>query len=133
MLPRLRAELDARPSGHLVYLVTEWGKPYSAAKSFGNRFKSWCKQAGIPHCAAHGIRKAATTFKAEDGAAEHELKAIFGWTTLKQADVYTRKANKRKLADSGMDHLDRDYTTNESVPPETGVEASGTMRGNKAC
>ena len=58
ILPVLRAELDANPSGHLAYLVTEWGRPYASPKAFTNRFKSWCRQAGLPHCTAHGLRKA---------------------------------------------------------------------------
>ncbi len=133
MLPALRAELDACPSGQLVYLATEFGRPYASPKAFGNRFKAWCKQAGLPHCSAHGLRKAAATFAAEDGATAHELMALFGWTTLKQAENYTRKADKKKLGDSGMNHMDQDYTANESVPPETGVEADGPMKGKKAC
>ncbi len=58
ILPVLRAELDANPSGHLAYLVTEWGRPYASPKAFANRFKSWCRQAGLPHCTAHGLRRA---------------------------------------------------------------------------
>lgn len=133
ILPALRAELDANPSGHLNYLVTEWGRPYSSPKAFGNRFKAWCEQARLPHCSAHGLRKAGATIAAEDGATAHELMAMFGWTTLKQAEVYTRKVDRIKLADSGMHHLDPDHSTNESVPPDQAVEAGGTIKGKKAC
>ena len=79
-----------------------------------------------------GLRKAGATIAAEDCATAHELMAMFGWTTLKQAEVYTR-ADRVKLADSGMHHLDPDHSANESVPPDSGVEAGGTIKGKKAC
>ena len=37
ILPELRAVLGATPSGHMSYLVNEWGKPFTAA-GFGNKF-----------------------------------------------------------------------------------------------
>ena len=131
MLPALRTELDASPSGHLVYLVTKRGRPYASAKVFSNRFKAWCVQAGLPHCSFHGLRKAGATFAAENGATAHELKAMYGWKTLKQAALYTDKADEKRLADGAIDLVDPDYTTNESVPPEREVAFGGTIRGKK--
>ncbi len=131
MLPVLRAELDASPSGHLVYLVTEWGRPYASPKAFGNRFKSWCIQAGLPHCTAHGLRKAGATRAAENGATEHQLMAMFGWDSPQQAALYTRKANRKRLAAEAMHKLLPGHTENESVPPEGAVASGGTMRGKK--
>ncbi len=131
ILPILRAELDANPSGHLAYIVSEWDRPYASSKAFGNRFKSWCKQAGIPHCTAHGLRKAGATRAADNRATEHELMAIFDWDSPKQAALYTRKANRKRLAAEAMHKLLPGHTENESVPPESAVEAGGTMRGKK--
>ncbi|MFP6758199.1 MAG: site-specific integrase, partial [Alphaproteobacteria bacterium] len=132
ILAALRVELDAGPTGHLCYLVTEWGKPYSSPNSFGNRFKSWCRQAGLPHCSAHGLRKAGAVFAAEQGATPHQLMAIFGWKSLRQAELYTRAANEKKLAAQAMHLLDPDRTENKSVPPQRAVASSGTMRGKKS-
>jgi integrase/recombinase XerD len=42
------------PSNHAAFLVTEHGKPYSVA-GFGNKFREWCNDAGLPHCSAHGL------------------------------------------------------------------------------
>ncbi|MCE3248703.1 MAG: integrase family protein, partial [Geminicoccaceae bacterium] len=56
------------------------------------------------HCSAHGLRKAGATIAAENGATEHQLMAIFGWDSPKQAALYTRAANRRKLAGGAM-HL----------------------------
>ena len=94
IIPELRAVIDATPSSHLSYLVTEHGRPYATAKAFGNRFKSWCRQAGLDHCSAHGLRKAGATIAADRGTPAHALMAIYGWTTLKQAELYTREADR---------------------------------------
>jgi len=101
ILPRLAATINATPSEHLTYLVTEFGKPFTVA-GFGNWFKRRCREAGLPHCTAHGLRKAGPTIAAEAGATEHQLMAIFGWESPKQAALYTRKANRRKLAAAAM-------------------------------
>ena len=131
MLPILRAEIDASPSGHLVYLVTEYGRPYATAKSFGNRFKSWCRQAGLPHCSSHGLRKAGTIRVFENGGTEAEAMAIYGWDSPKQAALYGKKVNRKKLANGAMHLLDADYKANESVPSDSAVASGGTNRGKK--
>lgn len=103
ILPELRAIIDATPSNHMTYLVTKFGKPFSAP-GFGNWFRDQCNAAGLPHCAAHGIRKYDATTAAENGATEHQLMGMFGWDDPKQAAIYTRKARQKKLARAGM-HL----------------------------
>jgi hypothetical protein len=45
---------------------------------------------------------AAATVAAENGATAHELMAIFGWLSLKEAERYTRGAERAKLAERGM-------------------------------
>ena len=132
VLPALRAELDASPSGHLAYLVSEWDRPYASPNAFGNWFKRQCVAAGLPHCTAHGLRKAGATFAAEQGATEHQLMAIYGWDSPKQAALYTKAANRKRLAADAMPLVDPGYSGNESVPPERAVESGGTTRGRKA-
>ncbi len=77
ILPELRAIIDATSSGQLIYLVTEFGKAFTAA-GFGNKFRNWCDAAGLKHCSAHGFRKTGATIAAENGATPHQLDAIFG-------------------------------------------------------
>jgi integrase len=96
ILPPLRVSIDATQTGHLVYLVTAFGKPHSA-KGFGNWFKKRCREAGLKELSAHGLRKLGAQRCAEAGASEHQLMALFGWTNPQQAAVYTRKANRAKL------------------------------------
>ena len=42
----LREILDAGPAGDLTYLVTEFGKPFTA-NGFGNKFGDWVEEAGL--------------------------------------------------------------------------------------
>lgn len=101
ILPAVREAIDAAPSANMTYLVTEWGRPFTA-NGFGNRFRKWCDEAGLKHCSAHGLRKAGATIAAENGATPHQLGAIFGWTTLRQAEGYTRRANQERMASEAM-------------------------------
>jgi integrase len=116
ILSILQAVIDATPSGHMTYLVTAFGKPFTPA-GFGNWFRRRCDDAGLPHCSAHGLRKAGATIAADNGATEHQLMAICGWDSPKQAAVYTRAANRRKLAGDAMHLLVAERAGNESVPP----------------
>jgi integrase len=103
MLPELVETLKAGPTGDLAFIVGERGKPMSK-ESFGNWFREACEKAGCPG-SAHGLRKALATRLANDGATSHELEALFGWRGGGMASLYTRKANRTKLAGSAMDKL----------------------------
>jgi len=132
VLPQLCAIIDATPSGHLNYLVTEQGRPYSTAKSFGNWFKRQCEMAGLPHCTAHGLWKAGATIAAERGAPERALMAIYNWRAAKQADTYTRTADRKKLAADFMHYVVPERKADKIVPLSDAVPTGGTKRGKKA-
>lgn len=104
ILPELQKVLEASPVGDLTFLVTQHGRPF-AVSGFGNWFRQRCNEAGLPHCTSHGLRKAAATVAAENGATAHELMSIFGWLTLKEAERYTRAAERTRLAERGMGRL----------------------------
>jgi integrase len=131
ILPELQAAIEATPSSQLSFIVTEFGRPFTAA-GFGNRMREWCNKAGLPNCSAHGLRKAAATIAADNGASAHQLMAIFGWKTLKQAEHYTRKADRRRLASDGMQFISLGQIENESVPPEPSVPIGGQKMANSA-
>jgi integrase len=58
-----------------------------------------CRAAKLPsRCTSHGLRKAAATYLAELGATDHHLMAWFGWSSISQAQVYTRAARGKVLA-----------------------------------
>jgi integrase len=98
VLPALQAAIDAIPKAeHLTFLVTESGKPFTAA-GFGNYFRDQCDLAGLPGLSAHGLRKAGATRLAEAGATDHEIMAWGGWTTVREVQRYTKAANRKRLA-----------------------------------
>jgi integrase len=105
VLPILSEAIAAGPTGNLTFLMTEFGKPFTAA-GFGNWFRDRCDEAGLPRCSAHGLRKAAATIAADNGATDRELMAMFGWQSEGQATTYTRKVNRKRLAASGMELID---------------------------
>jgi len=115
LLADLAKELDRVPAGRLTFLVTEYGKPFSD-KGLGNKMRQWCDEAQLFHCSAHGLRKAGASIAAENGATSDQLKAIFGWTTSQQADLYTRAARRKVLAKDGAKLLIPDRNENKSVP-----------------
>lgn len=53
----------------------------------------------------HGLRKAGATIAADNGATDSQLMAIFGWTTKKQTTLYTRNADRKRLAGETMHKL----------------------------
>lgn len=109
ILPELQKRLDDQPAKQMTYLVTEYGKPFTV-NGLGNKMRDWCDEAGLFHCSTHGLRKAGATIAAENGATDDELMAIFGWTTKKQTTLYTKQANRKKLAAGAIHKLKRDPT-----------------------
>jgi len=102
--PDLAASIAASKLGNMTFLITEYGKPFTA-NGFGNKFKDWCRQADLPHCSAHGVRKATSTALAEAGATPHEIMAITGHQTLEEVERYTKTASRKKTADAAMAKL----------------------------
>ena len=99
--PELRAILDVSKTGHLAFLTTVQNKPFSEM-GFSNWFRKVCDAAGLPHCSAHGLRKAAARRLADAGATTHEIAAFTGHKTLREVENYTRAANMKKLAVSAQ-------------------------------
>jgi integrase len=58
--------------------------------------------AGLRHCSAHGLRKAAARRLAEAGCTAHEIAAITGHASLREVARYTEAADRRRLAASAM-------------------------------
>jgi integrase len=102
--PRLQTSLASQKLGHLVILIAKDGKPYTE-KGFGNWIKKAAVSAGLPHCSAHGLRKAAARRLAEAGCSPHEIMSITGHQSLKEVERYTREANRRGLADGAMKRI----------------------------
>lgn len=101
VLPELMNAIRELPRDKPTFLTTEFGKPFTPA-GFGNWFRDRCNEAGLPHCSAHGLRKAAARRMAEGGVSADEIKAVTGHTDLKQVSIYTAAANQAQLAEKGL-------------------------------
>jgi integrase len=97
----LAASIADTASDHLTLLTTQTGKPFSAA-GFGNWFRDCCNAAGLAHCSAHGLRKAAARRLAEAGCTMHEIAAITGHASLSEIQRYTKAVDQKRLALSAM-------------------------------
>lgn len=122
ILPMLQATLDAGPVGDLAFISKKGGAPLTK-KTLGNAFREACKAAGIIGKSAHGLRKAAATRAANNGATVAELDAIFGWQGGQMAALYTRSADRQKLAAGAIDKLARNETGTSMLPPVQKVVA----------
>ena len=100
----LQRTLAAGPCGDLAFICGTMGKPLTK-ELFGNLFAEACRKAGLKGRSAHGIRKIAATRAANSGATVAELEAIFGWRGGRMASLYTREADRRRLALGGMHKL----------------------------
>lgn len=97
VLPPLRASIDAAKRKGLTYIENSYGRPFASGDSFGNWFRERCDEAGLEHCSAHGLRKAAATRMANARCTEHEIQAVTG-LSLATIRIYTRAANQMHLA-----------------------------------
>jgi integrase len=103
ILPVLAETLNVGPCGDLTFIAGERGQPLTK-ESFGNLFRGACHEAGVPG-SAHGVRKIAATRAANRGATVAQLEAIFGWSGGRMASLYTKAADRKRLAMEGMHML----------------------------
>jgi integrase len=99
--PYLKKVLDALPVGQTTFLETAHGKPRSA-NGMGTAMRAWCDAAGLPQCAAHGLRKACSRRLIEAGATPHEMMAVTGHKTLAEAQKYAETFERSGAADRAM-------------------------------
>lgn len=102
ILPELELELATRTGSHLVFIVTEYGRPFSV-KGFQQWFAARAKAAtGNDRCTAHGLRKACAVRLANAGATSHQIQAITGHTSLSEVQHYTAARDQAQLAQSAF-------------------------------
>jgi integrase len=99
------AEILARSAvGNMTFLTTRNGRPFAPA-GFSNWFRACCNKAGLPHCSAHGLRKAAARRLAEAGCTAHEISSVTGHASLSEVTRYTRATDQQRLAKAAMDKV----------------------------
>lgn len=102
----LADELAQVPSGQVVFLLTEYGKPFTA-NGFGAWFRKRCNEAGVSGKSVHGLRKSGASLAANEGATAHQIQAFGGWSSLAEAERYTRSADGKRLAGDVVRLLER--------------------------
>lgn len=104
ILEPLAASLAHVAADQLMFVVTAYGQPFSA-KGFSNWFSSACRDAGLPHCSAHGLRKCGATRLADRGCSENEIMSWTGHKSSKEVQRYTQARNQSGLADASAARL----------------------------
>jgi integrase len=99
--PELATALAAVPKNNMTFLLSDRGKPFTP-ESFGNWFRARCNEAGLSHCSAHGLRKAAATRLAQAGCSAKQIMAITGHKTLVEVARYTEAAEQQRLARAAL-------------------------------
>jgi integrase/recombinase XerD len=113
VLPELREAIEALPKNDsLIFLTTDYGRPFKSAAAFGNKFADWCRAAGLRPIRCddgrvrsfriHGLRKASLTRLALDGCTGPELLAISGHSSLAQVEPYIQAASQIRLAEAAL-------------------------------
>ncbi len=111
---QLRRAIDAMPKGnHLCFVPSERGRAYSAA-SFGNMFRQWCNDAGLPHCAAHGLRKAISRRLAEANVGNAGIKSITLHSRDDEVSIYTAAADQKRLAKDAINRISEQELASEA-------------------
>ena len=111
ILPELARELAHLPPAQTVLLARADKATAYRPQGVGDLFGQWCLEAGLPHCSAHGLRKAGARRLAEAGATEFEVMAFLAHRTAKEASRYVAAANRAVLTTSGMEKLAKNRRT----------------------
>jgi integrase len=115
---RLKEALNQAKRKSDFILTTQQGSGYSAG-SFCNMIAEATERIGCGDYTAHGLRKNAAQALAEAGCTVHQVMAITGHRTWKQAMHYTQQASQKKLAQQAIDQLE------VANPRTSGGHASG--------
>jgi integrase len=115
--PDLLEVLAATPKTNLRFLMASTGRPFTP-NTFGNKFREWCYEAGLPQCSVHGLRKAQARRLAEAGGSAHQIASVTGHKTLSEVQRYADAANREHMARAAMASVtaafSRDRTGNNS-------------------
>lgn len=127
LLPPLAASIAATDIGDMIFLKNARGQPWKNI-SFGYWFADRCDEAGVPG-RAHGLRKAGATIAANNGATAFDLTAMYGWSSIKMAEVYTKKADRVRLAERAANKLFPNL--NPSIPAPSSETAENKASGKR--
>lgn len=98
----LREALEAGPLGELLVLENNRGAAFTA-KGFYNMVKRACIAADLPHCSAHGLRKAAAARLKARGVEDADGMAITGHKTVREYLRYAGDTGNEERANRAME------------------------------
>jgi integrase/recombinase XerD len=118
VLPEFQAALDAMPrTDALTFMLTAYGRPFSSAAAFGNRFAAWCKQAGfkpvlcddgvVRTYSVHGLRKAKLTRLAHASCTGQEIISWSGHSNMVSAQPYLATVDRARMTEAAMAKIKR--------------------------
>lgn len=119
VLQELAVGIAHLPAAQQLFITLQRSQEPCDVKSFGNWFRKRCKEAGVPG-SIHSLRKAGATRLADAGASDWEIASYLAHTDTTQARIYTRKANRSKLADSGFKKLRKMSNSSDKLDNEEG-------------
>ena len=109
----LREAIDAGPTGNILLLETKDGKAFTA-KGFYNLVKRACIEAELPHCSAHGLRKAAARRLKQAKCTNEEGMAITGHRTVREFLRYAGEEADEAKSDTAMEKTYGEKLSNPS-------------------
>lgn len=98
---RLQASLAKVPRDQMLFLPTQYGPAYTAT-GFYNWMKDAYREAGVPECSPHGLRKCIATRLADAGASHAQIMSVTGHKNPKEVETYIRARDQRRLAADAM-------------------------------
>ncbi|WP_349295801.1 tyrosine-type recombinase/integrase (plasmid) [Thioclava sp. 'Guangxiensis'] len=104
ILAPLAKAIEATETGE-TFLLSGWGKPFASKDALGNWFRDRVLEAGLFARSPHGIRKAAGELLALNGASQYHIMSVHGHSNAKTSEVYTRGAERSKLAQQALETL----------------------------
>jgi len=118
----LRIALDATPRKHVTIINTEFGRPFTV-NGFSGFMRDAMTAAGLPlDCKPHGLRKTLGRRLADADVSAHDIMAALGHTTLKQAENYTREADRKRGGRRATGKLNdqRENRSSQTAPESLG-------------
>lgn len=127
LLPQLEETLATGPTADMAFCCSTTGEPFQTKEGFANAFRKACRKAAIVGYSPHGLRKALATMMASAGASELQLQAWFTWTDNRTSSVYTKKADRERLAASAADLFNRAISGTPISAPQKKVRKTGKI------
>jgi len=101
-------------------VIERWRVKYGEA--LVRDLRSGCDEAGLSHCSAHGLRKAAARRFAEAGCSNQQIKAWTGHVTDVEVSRYTAAADQTLLSDAAAELLMANLRNRLANPDASALE-----------